>query len=411
MQTLRTLTNVPTGRKIQLLGYYSSTPGVGGGTVYSSSDSSLSDDGVRVFVTVDGTRLVRETNGELYASWAGAVGDWNGNTGTDNKAAIERLIAASGTKYKWVIDLTNVGVSSVVIDSKDNWNGHINGSVVNISAKPAPGAVDRKDQDGGVHPTFKITNSDGWKLTGSFVDNRYREAFYVENCDYFELGCSNIGSGINDNLTANHFRYCNHFTLSGVRIEKSGFIPATGYYDWVQAARFWDCSGFVIDGYVSRENAGNGLYIASNCKDYVVTDFDITGNAMSGIQLAWSGFGIMPIRGVISNGTITGNRADGIDVNNTSGVQARVDLIITGVVSANNGYNQDGTATVDGSGLGTFIQVTHFTVYGCSTTSPANTGVGASNCSNFKINGIIKKIKHLTAKGMGYTLKTALTVK
>ncbi|EGN5521077.1 hypothetical protein ISI35_004755, partial [Salmonella enterica] len=342
VQTLRTLTNVPTGRKIQLLGYYSSTPGVGGGTVYSSSDSSLSDDGVRVFVTVDGTRLVRETNGELYASWAGAVGDWNGNTGTDNKAAIERLIAASGTKYKWVIDLTNVGVSSVVIDSKDNWNGHINGSVVNISAKPAPGAVDRKDQDGGVHPTFKITNSDGWKLTGSFVDNRYREAFYVENCDYFELGCSNIGSGINDNLTANHFRYCNHFTLSGVRIEKSGFIPATGYYDWVQAARFWDCSGFVIDGYVSRENAGNGLYIASNCKDYVVTDFDITGNAMSGIQLAWSGFGIMPIRGVISNGTITGNRADGIDVNNTSGVQARVDLIITGVVSANNGYNQDG---------------------------------------------------------------------
>lgn len=51
VQTLRTLTNVPTGRKIQLLGYYSSTPGVGGGTVYSSSDSSLSDDGVRVFVT------------------------------------------------------------------------------------------------------------------------------------------------------------------------------------------------------------------------------------------------------------------------------------------------------------------------------------------------------------------------
>ncbi|EOD2193384.1 phage tailspike protein [Salmonella enterica subsp. enterica serovar Schwarzengrund] len=407
VQTLRTLTNVPTGRKIQLLGYYSSTPGVGGGTVYSSSDSSLSDDGVRVFVTVDGTRLVRETNGELYASWAGAVGDWNGNTGTDNKAAIERLIAASGTKYKWVIDLTNVGVSSVVIDSKDNWNGHINGSVVNISAKPAPGAVDRKDQDGGVHPTFKITNSDGWKLTGSFVDNRYREAFYVENCDYFELGCSNIGSGINDNLTANHFRYCNHFTLSGVRIEKSGFIPATGYYDWVQAARFWDCSGFVIDGYVSRENAGNGLYIASNCKDYVVTDFDITGNAMSGIQLAWSGFGIMPIRGVISNGTITGNRADGIDVNNTSGVQARVDLIITGVVSANNGYNQDGTATVDGSGLGTFIQVTHFTVYGCSTTSPANTGVGASNCSNFKINGIIKKDQTSNSKGHGVYIENS----
>lgn len=129
------------------------------------------------------------------------------------------LLSSGFTQYKWVIDLTNVGVSSVVIDNKDNWIGHINGSVINISAKPASDAVDRKDQDGGVLPTFKITNSDGWKLTGTFLDNRYREAFYVEHCDYFELGCSNLGSGINDNLTANHFRYCNHFKLSGVRLK------------------------------------------------------------------------------------------------------------------------------------------------------------------------------------------------
>ncbi|EPC3851242.1 hypothetical protein ACRZJO_004555, partial [Citrobacter freundii] len=159
--TLRTL-SVPIGKKVLLLGYHSEHPGTGGGTLYASSDTSLADDGVRVFVTSDGTRLVRETNGDLYASWAGAVGDWNGTTGTDNKAAIERLIAASGTKFKWVIDLTNVGVSSVVIDNKDNWNGHVNGSVINISAKPAAGAVDRKDQDGGLLPAFKITNSDGW---------------------------------------------------------------------------------------------------------------------------------------------------------------------------------------------------------------------------------------------------------
>ncbi|EAW0643783.1 hypothetical protein LDS31_004285 [Salmonella enterica] len=140
--------------------------------------------------------MVRETNGELYSSWAGAIGDWNGTTGTDNKAAIERLISASGASYRWVIDANNVGVSSIVIDNKDNWDGHVNGSLINISPKPAPGAVDRKDQDGGVLPTFKITNSDGWKLTGSFVDNRYREAFYVEHCNNFDLSCDTLEAGL-----------------------------------------------------------------------------------------------------------------------------------------------------------------------------------------------------------------------
>ncbi|YP_009966642.1 haemolysin-type calcium binding [Salmonella phage Se-G] len=404
--TLRTL-SVPIGKKVLLLGYHSDHPGTGGGTLYASSDTSLADDGVRVFVTSDGTRLVRETNGELYASWAGAVGDWNGTTGTDNKEAIERLITASGTEFKWVIDLTNIGVSSVVIDNKNNWNGHINGSVINISAKPAAGAVDRKDQDGGLLPTIKITNSDGWKLTGSFVDNRYREAFYVEYCDNFELGCANLGSGINNNLAANHFRYCNHFKLNGWKVEKSGVIPLAGYYDWVQAIRMWDCSGFIIDGLTSHMNAGNGIYIASNCKDYVVTNFDITENAMSGIQLAWSGFGVMPIRGVISNGTITGNRADSIDVNNTSGIKARLDLIISGVINANNGYNSDGTVTADGSGLGTFINVSHFIVDECSSTSPARSGVAISNCSNFRVKGIIKKDQPSNSDGHGVYIENS----
>lgn len=399
--TLRTL-SVQVGRKVQLLGYHTNRPGIGGGLLYASADTSLADDGVRVFVTTDGTRLIRETNGELYASWAGAVGDWNGTTGTDNKAAIERLIAASGTKFKWVIDLTNVGVSSVVIDSKDNWNGHVNGSVINISAKPAAGAVDRKDQDGGILPTFKITNSDGWKLTGAFVDNRYREAFYVESCDNFELDCANLGSGINNNLAANHFRYCNHFKLNGWKVEKSGVIPLTGYYDWVQAIRLWDCSAFIIDGLTSRLNAGNGIYIASNCKDYTVTNFDISQNGMSGIQLAWSGFGSMPIRGVISNGTITGNRADSIDVNNTSGSVARIDLIINDVTSANNGYNTDGTVTADGSGIGTFINVSHWAAYGCSAVSPARSGLGIINCTDFSVTkSYVKKDQPSNSEGHG----------
>ena len=209
------------------------------------------------------------------------------------------------------------------------------------------------------------------------------------------------------NLAANHFRYCNHFKLNGWKVEKSGVIPLTGYYDWVQAIRLWDCSGFIIDGLTSRMNASNCIYIASNCKDYIVTNFDITENAMSGIQLAWSGFGVMLIRGVISNGTITGNRTDSIDVNNTSGIKARLDLIISGVINANNGYNSDGTVTADGSGLGTFINVSHFIVDDCSSTSPSRSGVGISNCSNFRINGIIKKDQPSNNEGHGVYIENS----
>lgn len=407
VNALRTLSVTP-GQKIMLLGYYSTTPGVGGGTLYSSDDVSLADDGVRVFVTADGTRLVRETDGVLYASWAGVKGDWDGVSGTDNKEAVERLIEASGADYEWVIDLTNVGVSSVVIDSKHGWRGRIDGSVHNISEKPVEDAINCKDTEGGKLPTFKITNSNRWELSGTSVDNRYREAFYIEYCDSFLLACDNIGSGINDNLAANYIRYCNHFRISNMEINASGFIPDVGYYDWLQALLLWDCSGFRITGLTSKKNGGNGIYIGSNCKDYLIDDFDITENAMSGIQLAWSTFGFFPMRGVISNGIITGNRADGIDVNNTSGYPARIDLLIDNVISASNGYNTDGTVTADGTGIGTFNNVTNFSVINCSTTDPASSGLGIGNCSNFRVtNSFIKKDRSFNNRNHGVYIENS----
>lgn len=407
VSTLRTL-SVPVGKKVMLLGYYSSKPGVGGGFLCASSDTSLPDDGVRVFVTNDGTRLIRETKGDLYSSWAGAVGDWNGSTGTDNKAAIDRLIAAAGTSYRWVIDQNNVGVSSIVIDGKDGWSGHIQGSVFNISPKPAATAVDRRSQDGGVFPTVKITNSDNWKLTGEFIDNRYREALYIEHCDGFTLSCKVTGSGINDNLNGNYLRYCNYFKIDKTTIIKSGAIPTTGYYDWAQALLLWDCHWFSITGFVSSQNAGNGIYIGSNVTDFYIDGFQANKNAMSGVQLAWSSFGAFPQRGSISNGVICDNRADGIDVNNTmpSGT-VRIDMKLSNITHNNNGYNTDGTVTADGSGLGTFINVSHFIVDECSSTSPARSGVAISNCSNFRVKGIIKKDQPSNSDGHGVYIENS----
>lgn len=408
VSTLRTL-SVPAGKKVMLLGYYSSKPGVGGGLLYASSDTSLSDDGVRVFVTNDGTRLIRETNGDLYASWAGAIGDWNGTTGTDNKAAIERLIAAAGTSYRWVIDLNNVGVSSVVINGRNGWKGHIEGSVFNISAKPSSSAVDRRSQDGGVFPTFKITNSDNWKLTGGYIDNRYREAFYIETCNGFVWSCDVKGSGINDNLNGNYLRYCSNFKIENATIYKSGAIPITGYYSWVQALLLWDCHFFGITNIISNENAGNGIYIGSNVTDYYIDGFQTNKNAMSGIQLAWSSFGTFPQRGSISNGVISGNRADGIDINNTmaSGI-VRIDLSVNNITHSNNGYNTDGTVTADGSGLGTFINVSHWGVTGCSATSPARAGLFISSCENFRVdNSFVNKQQTSNSENHGFYIENS----
>ena len=399
---LRALTGLTAGRKVQLLGYYPDTPNIGGGALLVTSDMASADNGGTVFVTADGIRLKRERKARLKASDFGVRGDWNGTTGTDNRSRIEAMIAASNSSQPWEIDLDGVGVSTVQINGKDNWEGVITGSVVNMSAKPAVGATDEKDTAGGVLPTFKITNCDGWKIKGGSVNNRYREAFWVENCNKFVNECDVLGSGLNNNLRPNYYRYCRSFTLKGFRHEGTSEKPATGYYAHCNNINIWDCSNFKLLDFEVEDTGSNGVYVGSNCKDFAIAKYVISGNAMSGIQLAWSSFGRFPYRGTIGAGMINGNRADGIDVNNTSGSIVRIQLVIEGVQSVNNGYNDDGTITSDGSGIGTFKYVSHFDIIGCHSEDPARAGFYAFNCTNFNIvGGSIKKEKTTNNAGEG----------
>ncbi len=102
----------------------------------------------------------------------------------------------------------------------DGWVGHIQGSVINISAKPDINPTDSRSNAAGLLPAFKIKNSDGWKLSGGYMDNRYREAFYIENCNDFVNSCDNLSSNLNDNLPAKHYRHCNHFCLHNFKVSK-----------------------------------------------------------------------------------------------------------------------------------------------------------------------------------------------
>jgi len=404
VSALRGLTGLSSyvGRKIQLVGYYSGAPGVGGGDLIITSDNTSADNGGTIFVTTDGVRLKRPRKMRLYSSDFGVVGDWNGTTGTDNKTAIEAMISASNSSQPWCIDQDNVGVSSIVIDSKDNWVGIISGSVINISAKPVAGASDAKELHGGVYPTFKITNCDNWTVKGGYVDNRYREAFYITNCTKFVNECDIKGSGINNNLKPNYYRYCYNFSVRKFRHEGMSEKPATGYYDWVGDIWLWDCSNIKLIDFDIFGGGSNGLYIASNCRDFFVDDFIITACGMSGIQLAWSGFGLFPYRGSISNGLINGCRSDGIDVNNSSGARAFAKLTLSNITSVNNGYDDDGTVTADGSGIATLNHVTHVDIFGCNTEDSARAGLYINDCNNIHTyGGSVRKEKTSNNSGEG----------
>ena len=119
--SLRLLSGVDIGKTITLVGYYADTPGIGGGTLIATSDTTSADNGGTVFVTAGGVRIKRERKLRLKASDFGARGDWNGTTGTDNKPFIEAMIAASNSSQPWEIDLNNVGVTWISIDQKNNW--------------------------------------------------------------------------------------------------------------------------------------------------------------------------------------------------------------------------------------------------------------------------------------------------
>jgi hypothetical protein len=409
VSSLRDLTGLSAyvGKRLFLAGYYSAD-GVGSGDFIITNDTTSADNGGTIIVTTDGVRLKRPRKMRMYSSDFGVIGDWNGTVGTDNKVAIERMISASNSSQPWCINQDNVGVSSISISRKDNWLGIISGSIINISTKPVAGASDEKDVHGGVLPTFKINSCSNWKMKGGSIDNRYREAFYVTKCAKFINECDISGSGVNNNLTPNYYRYCTNFKIKSFKHEGMSEKPATGYYQWASDIRLWDCSNFKIVDFEIIGGGSNGLYIASNCLDFVVDDFTITLCGMSGIQLAWSGFGAFPYRGSISNGIINGCRSDGIDVNNTSGSRAWAKLSLSNITSVNNGYNDDGTVTGDGSGIATLSHVTHVDVYGCSTEDSARSGLYIYDCNNIHVyGGSVRKQKTSNNEGEGIYIQAS----
>lgn len=121
-----------------------------------------------------------------------------------------------------------------------------------------------------------------------------------------------------------------------------------------------------------ENNGGNGVFsfVSSNIR---VENNRISRNGMSAFQLAFApDTNYIQRNYFINNNLMQGNAADGVDVNN-SGSLRQIDMFITNNVLKDNGF-YNGAATVDGSGIGTFINVSNVNL--TANKSYNNAGIG-----------------------------------
>lgn len=73
--------------------------GIGGMFVRDDSDITSADNGGTIIVAANGKRWKRAFSGPANVLWFGAAGDWDGTTGTDDTAAVQRALNAHAHLY------------------------------------------------------------------------------------------------------------------------------------------------------------------------------------------------------------------------------------------------------------------------------------------------------------------------
>lgn len=316
------------------------------------------------------------------------------------------VINALSSKRIINVPATDFTAATVEIDGDSHFTLVIDGNVTSTSDKAGGEAENANTAAGGQKPLFKLTNCHHFKVIGvGALNPKYRESFWVENCHTFSVSVSLLGGGLNDNIHGNHIRYCTNFVICDMILDALTKKPDSGYYSYAEQLLLWDCSRFTIRNITSRNSAMNGLYIGSNCLDFMVDGCTFEYNGASGIQLAWSSFGSFPSRFTISNCKTAYNRADGIDINNTSGTVTPIYANIYGNIHTYNGWEnsdpESGLPTADGSG-GTYRNVSHFSVRDNVAYEPSRAGAYFYHCANFSAAGnkIIKTLAGTTGEGM-----------
>lgn len=377
------------------------------GNILETADNITSDGGllalVQGFANSSGSSLVgfiqagtgavaRTVQAELRETVK--VTQFGAVAGTaDSTAALQLAINAIGVGTKLIFPPGIWNFTNLTFTSKTDFQIEVQGQLVNIATKPGAATTDLRSTAGGLQ-TIKFDTCSRFKITGAgSIQNGYREPLYFTTCTDFDVSLDCRGNGTNDNLTGIYLRYCQRFHFGRMTVDGVTLKPTNNstevFGNWTNNVQIWDCSAFVFDsGFTSRNSGMNGIYPASNCSDFTITDCIFEYNAGSGIQLAWSSFGVFPSRFNISNNIIRYNQADGIDCNNTIGTGQDIHATFNGNVLVYNGWincNPANAAGADGSGIGTFYQVNRWSATGNVVFECASHGAFVSNCNNWKI--------------------------
>lgn len=286
-------------------------------------------------------------------------------------------------------------INQITFNTMTKFNFRCDGILVSNANQPGTPFTDSRSTFAGVFSPLWFSSCSNFKVYGKgYVQPGYVEPVFLSSCFDFDFSLDCRGNGTNSTLSGFYIRYCYQFRLHDMTIDS---ITAQNmnnstevYYSWLNNVQLWDSYDFLISRVTSRRSGMNGLYPASNCYEFAIRDCICEYNAASGIQLAWSSFGVFPVRFSISNNTLRYNQADGIDCNNTQGSQALIYATFMGNIHAYNGWincNPANAAGADGSGVGTFEAVSNFEVIGNTVTECAHGGIFLQTCSQWRVVG------------------------
>lgn len=293
-----------------------------------------------------------------------------------------------------------------------------------VSAAPdtgaAPGA-DARDGHQGRAALIAVSNCANWKIRGKGrLDNRFREAFWIEDCTDFGWSLDVEGAGLNHSLEGARIRRCSRFQLSAMSLVKATAKPSQGYRTHANALVVMESDHFQIDDVRSADNGMNGLYIASGCSDFTVSGGSYERNAGSGLQLAYMsmvprgrGHGddsaFFPIRWTLEGVRTAFNRADGFDINNTYPSRIACMGKIADCRHRHNGWTTEadagGEPTQDGSGLATLRNVSDIAIHRCDAAEPARAGLYIADCTRITVTAstVVKTRAGTRAEGVYVT--------
>jgi parallel beta-helix repeat protein len=311
-------------------------------------------------------------------TWSHAAKYTFNGTGGDDTAAINTLISGLASGDTLVLN-GNSKVSTIALWYKSNITLQINGCIESKftavqSSKPYAGPSG--------NPVIFITTGQNVTITGSYLKNTFNEAIVAFNSSFLTIRCDIMGSG-QGSFDGLYINGCSNFTIENCTITNTSLVPASGYGSG-NGIYMCGLNGGLISNCLIRSNGANGIYLYSGT-NLLITNNRIGYNGMSGIQLNFNAAIDSTNHFTIEKNSIFGNRADGIDLNNTLSAYDVWGLVQDNYLYQNGWLN--GNLTPDGSGIATCINLRQIQLLRNLTVRSARSGIYLSNCVNAYVYG------------------------